>query len=546
MKRTAAFVNPAALSNAASSFPTIGANANRCEASMPFQVALLPSSKRSFSRMAFQTPHSELPRVARGSPTGVTTYSNSQMRFLASSSLPPQQVTNAQPHFRKVLIANRGEISIRVARTCRRLGIPTVAVYVSNDSGSKHITEADEAVCLGSCGAAYTDLNAILDAIKATGADAVHPGYGFLSENADFANAVQELKLERKSEGTPRTVQWLGPPGQAIVDMGCKLRSKEIAKEAGVAIIAGCNDGALDSIEQALALMDSNSNSGLKYPVLLKAAAGGGGKGMRVCRNDRELIEGYPLAKSEGLKFFADGRLLLEQYLEDPHHIEFQVICSKREAENNGEPSIDVAIFAERECSVQRRNQKVVEESPSCLLTEETRLQMMEQTALLCQEVGYEGAGTVEWLVVDDNNGKGDSQAQKFFFLEMNTRLQVEHPVTEAVSYNVDLVEAMLEVGSGRGLPKEWYERATIVETSNNNDGKMLVMPWKGHSIEGRIYAEDPLRGYLPSTGPLVPYKEPKQARSVDDGNQTNNNEFKSSPSYLRLDSGVVEGHVGT
>jgi len=412
------------------------------------------------------------------------------------------------------------------------LGIPTVAVYASNDAGSKHVREADEAVCLGSSGTAYTDLPSLVKAIEATGADAVHPGYGFLSENADFANAVQELG-----------VVWLGPPAQAILDMGCKLRSKDIAREAGVAIIPGCDDGALESVEEALALMDSENpgNNGMEYPVLLKAAAGGGGKGMRICRNDQELIEGYPLAKSEGLKFFADGRLLLEQYLEDPHHIEFQVICSKRE-KDGGDPTVDVAIFAERECSVQRRNQKVVEESPSCLLTEGTRRHMMEQTALLCQTVGYEGAGTVEWLVVDSKNKESN---QKFYFLEMNTRLQVEHPITEAVSHNVDLVEAMLEVGSGRGLPGDWYDRAEVVETSNDNDGKMLVMPWKGHSIEGRIYAEDPLRGYLPSTGPLVPYKEPTQALSVDDGSNSGQG-IDDSSSYLRLDSGVVEGHVVT
>jgi propionyl-CoA carboxylase alpha chain len=412
------------------------------------------------------------------------------------------------------------------------LGIPTVAVYASNDAGSKHVMEADEAVCLGSSGTAYTDLPSLVKAIEATGADAVHPGYGFLSENADFANAVQELG-----------VVWLGPPAQAILDMGCKLRSKDIAREADVAIIPGCDDGALESVEEALALMDSENpgNNGMEYPVLLKAAAGGGGKGMRICRNDQELIEGYPLAKSEGLKFFADGRLLLEQYLEDPHHIEFQVICSKRERDDS-DPTVDVAIFAERECSVQRRNQKVVEESPSCLLTEKTRRHMMEQTALLCQTVGYEGAGTVEWLVVDS---KSMESAQKFYFLEMNTRLQVEHPITEAVSHNVDLVEAMLEVGSGRGLPRDWYDRAEVVETSNDNDGKMLVMPWKGHSIEGRIYAEDPLRGYLPSVGPLVPYKEPTQALSVDDGTNSGQG-IDDSSSYLRLDSGVVEGHVGT
>jgi propionyl-CoA carboxylase alpha chain len=545
-----------------------GGNVNRFDsATTSSGIALFDPSKRSFSRLASQTPYSESRTSTRTiKPTGVWVHNVSPLRSFSSSPVEQQQQQQKPPHFRKVLIANRGEISIRVATTCRRLGIPTVAVYASNDAGSKHVKEAGEAVCLGgnSSTAAYTDLPSLLKAIQETGADAVHPGYGFLSENANFANAVQELRVEvetaaanddEKGERKVVAVKWLGPPAQAIRDMGCKLRSKDIAREAGVAIIPGCDDGALESVEEALELMNSNnSKHGLEDPVLLKAAAGGGGKGMRICRNDQELIEGYPLAQSEGLKFFADGRLLLEQYLENPHHIEFQVICSKRRQQNNsggGNPAVDVAIFVERECSIQRRNQKVVEESPSCLLTEATRRQMMEQTVLLCQTVGYEGAGTVEWLVVDDNNHKGGDMSdtgemssnappplQKFFFLEMNTRLQVEHPITEAVSYNVDLVEAMLEVGSGRGLPEDWYERAEVLDTANDNAGKMLVMPWKGHSIEGRIYAEDPLRGYLPSTGPLVPYKEPSQARSVDYGKETDG-------SYLRLDSGVMEGHVG-
>ncbi|VEU38643.1 unnamed protein product [Pseudo-nitzschia multistriata] len=454
------------------------------------------------------------------------------------------------PPFRKVLIANRGEIAIRVARTCRRLGIPTVAVYASNDTDSSHVSECDEAVCLGTGGvSSYLDTDRIAEAIRSTEADAVHPGYGFLSENAGFAEAVASLG----SKG--ETVAWLGPPPQAIRDMGCKLRSKAIAREAGVAIIPGGeSEGALDSLEDALEAM-RKSGSSLRYPVLLKAAAGGGGKGMRICYDDRELIEAYPMARSEGLKFFADDRLLLEQYLEEPHHIEFQVVCSKATGNGDGDlnadghssnSQIDVAIFAERECSVQRRNQKVVEESPSCLLTEETRRKMMEQTTLLCQSVGYEGAGTVEWLVVGGESNR--DQAQDFYFLEMNTRLQVEHPITEAVSGGLDLVEAMLEVGAGRGLPREWYETAEVVEEAGGN-GRMLVMPWKGHAIEGRIYAEDPLRGYLPSTGPLLPYMEPPRAVRVSDGGASSSSSWAGTDgvaSYLRLDSGVVEGHVVT
>lgn len=422
-----------------------------------------------------------------------------------------------------------------MARTCRRLGIPTVAVYATNDAHSLHVTECDEAYCLGP---SYLDPPAILRALETTGADALHPGYGFLSENAEFAKAV-----------VGADVVWLGPPPMAIVDMGCKLRSKEIAKEAGVAIIpGGDNDGALNSLEDTLELMRTAAgrSDGLRYPVLLKAAAGGGGKGMRICYNEEELTEGYPLAKSEGLKFFADDRLLLEQYLEDPHHIEFQVVCDKRP-----DGKVDVAIFAERECSVQRRNQKVVEESPSCLLREETRRRMMEQTTLLCQSVGYEGAGTVEWLVTDSDYSN-NSERQHFYFLEMNTRLQVEHPITEAVAGDhVDLVAAMLRVGAGEGLPTDWYETAEVVEmpgsgndsSDSDSGGKMLVMPWNGHAIEGRIYAEDPLRGYLPSTGPLVPYREPSEASTVSDVKGPSS---ERGASYLRLDSGVTEGHVVT
>lgn len=287
---------------------------------------------------------------------------------------------------------------------------------------------------------------------------------------------------------------------------------------------------------------------------------------MRICYNDQELIKYFPIAKLEGLKYFADDRLLIEKYVKNPHHIELQVVCSynNNDNDNNGSTSTyDVAIFVERECSIQRRNQKVVEESPSTLLLDETRAAMMRQTAKLCHSVGYVGAGTVEWLVESTTTNKKNEQEkqQHFYFLEMNTRLQVEHPITEAVS-SVDLVEAMLHVGSSttNGLPSDWYDRATIITTTDDNgnydDNKdnntnddttvpakmnILVMPFKGHSIEGRIYAEDPTNGYLPSTGPLLPYKEPMNAITVD--NDTSS--LSNSLSYLRLDSGVAEGHVG-
>jgi propionyl-CoA carboxylase alpha chain len=396
-----------------------------------------------------------------------------------------------------------------------------------------------------------------------------------------------ELPVEEEERNKNKKVTWLGPRASAIRDMGCKVRSKEIAKDAGVTIIPGM-DGELQSIDNALEIMNNYNIYNLDYPILLKAAAGGGGKGMRICYNEKELIEFYPLAQSEGLKYFNDDRLLIEKYINNPHHIEFQVICSpsndnnntNNNTNNNNERSIDVAIFPERECSIQRRNQKVIEESPSYnLLTEETRHTMMIQTAKLCQQVQYIGAGTIEWLVEsdnddnnnnnndddDDDDGQNENQKkQQFYFLEMNTRLQVEHPITESIT-NTDLVDAMLRVGSGNGLPLDWYNVATTITPASNddndNDGDILVIPWKGHSIEARIYAEDPLRGYLPSTGPLVPYKEPYGAITVLGKEKTKEveveNEIISSPSssgmdldlssssYLRLDSGVAEGHVG-
>eukprot|EP00339_Tiarina_fusa_P012865 CAMPEP_0117003228 /NCGR_PEP_ID=MMETSP0472-20121206/4616_1 /TAXON_ID=693140 ORGANISM="Tiarina fusus, Strain LIS" /NCGR_SAMPLE_ID=MMETSP0472 /ASSEMBLY_ACC=CAM_ASM_000603 /LENGTH=735 /DNA_ID=CAMNT_0004703803 /DNA_START=155 /DNA_END=2362 /DNA_ORIENTATION=- len=399
---------------------------------------------------------------------------------------------STDPPFSKVLIANRGEISQRVARTCNDLGIKTVAVYSTADAKAPFVKAADEAICVGPAASSDSYLNVpnVLQAIRDTGAQAVHPGYGFLSENADFCQSIE-------GEG----VVWLGPPVSAIHDMGDKIRSKEIAEAAGVSIIPGY-DGTIESLEHCLEVSNQ-----VGYPVLVKAAAGGGGKGMRTCYNDAEVREAYPMAKSEAKKFFADDRLLVEKFIENPHHIEFQVLCSPPPGGKLEKPEdLQVVVFHERECSIQRRNQKVVEESPSCLLTQETRLKMVEQVKRLCQKVGYVSAGTVEWLVDEEQN---------FYFLEMNTRLQVEHPITEAVS-GVDLVKGMLWVGAGRGFPPELQIEGDL-------------FPAKGHAIEGRIYAEDPVRGYLPSTGPLVKYKEPA---------------FSNGESYLRLDSGVVEGHV--
>ena len=339
---------------------------------------------------------------------------------LKSWTFASQRCFSSEPPFSKVLIANRGEICQRVIKTCHDLGIKTVAIYSTADSKAPFVTAADEAICVGPAPASESYLNVenVLKAVRDTGSQAVHPGYGFLSENAGFCQSIE-------NEG----VKWLGPPVSAIQDMGDKIRSKEIAEAAGVNIIPGY-DGEIESLDHAIEVSNQ-----IGYPVLVKAAAGGGGKGMRTCYSDDEVREAYPLAKSEAKKFFADDRLLVEKFIENPHHIEFQVLCSPPPGGKLNSPEdLQVVVFPERECSIQRRNQKVVEESPSCLLTEETRLKMAEQVKQLCQKVGYVSAGTVEWLV-DEN--------QNFYFLEMNTRLQVEHPITEAVS-GVDLVKGMV------------------------------------------------------------------------------------------------------
>jgi propionyl-CoA carboxylase alpha chain len=315
-------------------------------------------------------------------------------------------------------------------------------------------------------------------------------GYGFLSENAAFCRAVTERGV------------FLGPTANAIHQLGDKLQSKALAITAGVEVVPG-HDGVVESLDQALQITHESLGG---YPVLLKAAAGGGGKGMRTCWNDQDLREAWNLTKAEAAKFFSDDRLLLEKYIERPHHIEFQVMA----APSADGTTTDVVVFPERECSIQRRNQKIIEETPSVLLREETRLAMAEQVRKLCQIVSYQSAGTCEFLVDEE---------QIFYFLEMNTRLQVEHPVTEAIC-GVDLVKAMLWVGAGWGLPEE---------LQSHTSG---IMPFQGHAIEARIYAEDPLRGFLPSTGSLTQYVEP----SMEDN---------TPESYIRIDSGVEPGHVG-
>lgn len=416
-------------------------------------------------------------------PLGTTTAS--AYRFRSTST----HDSNDRP-FDRVLIANRGEIALRVMKTCHALGIETVAIYSTADAQAPFVQAATHAVCVGptAASASYLNVEAVLDAVRETGAQAVHPGYGFLSENAKFATSVQEAGAV-----------WLGPPPHAVWKLGDKLESKQIASDANVTIIPGY-DSPVESMEQALDLC----NNKIGYPVLLKAASGGGGKGMRVCHNDQDIKESWGIAKSEAMKFFSDDRLLLEKYIVNPHHIEFQVLASSKAEE--------VVVFPERECSIQRRNQKVIEETPSTLLDDATRQAMAAQVKQLCQVVGYESAGTVEWLVDENLN---------FYFLEMNTRLQVEHPVSESVC-GVDLVKGMLWVGAGWGLPPEFQLPPN-----------QLILPHKGHAIEARIYAEDPLRGFLPSTGPLSTYVEPNMAANTADR-------------YLRLDSGVVAGQAIT
>jgi propionyl-CoA carboxylase alpha chain len=379
--------------------------------------------------------------------------------------------------FRKILIANRGEIAVRVIRTARRMGIDTVAVYSEADRGAPHVEMADEAVAIGPgpAGESYLVAERIVAAARETGADAVHPGYGFLAENAAFAGAL-------KAAG----IVFVGPPAAAIEAMGDKLRSKQIAKQAGVAIVPGHADVIADADEAAGIAVD------IGYPVMIKASAGGGGKGMRVAANEAALREGFERARSEARSAFGDDRLLVEKFIEEPRHIELQVLA---DAHGN------VIHLGERECSIQRRHQKIVEEAPSPFLDTETRAAMGTQAVALAKAVGYQSAGTVEFIV---------DAARNFFFLEMNTRLQVEHPVTELV-VGIDLVDEMIRIAAG--------ERLRL----GQNDVRLT-----GWAVEARIYAEDPTRGFLPSVGRLTGYRPP--AEGVTDGVTT------------RVESGVVEG----
>ncbi len=375
--------------------------------------------------------------------------------------------------FNKILIANRGEIACRIMATARRLKIATVAVYSEADRRALHVQMADEAVCIGPAASADSYLRGdnIIDACRTTGAEAVHPGYGFLSENAQFVESL-----------CAAGITFIGPKAQAITAMGDKITAKKIAEEAGVNVIPGFT-GVLRDAAHALVIA-----ADVGYPVMLKASAGGGGKGMRVAWDEDQCREGFERAASEARSSFGDDRIFMEKYIQNPRHIEIQIM-----ADNHGH----VIYLGERECSIQRRHQKIIEEAPSPLLDAQTRVRMGEQAVLLARAVDYCSAGTVEFVADAERN---------FYFLEMNTRVQVEHPVTEAIP-GLDLVELMLQVSAGETLPI--------------NQAQVSLQGW---ALECRLYAEDPVRGFLPSTGRLVRYCAPRRGNGV------------------RLDSGVEEG----
>jgi propionyl-CoA carboxylase alpha chain len=370
--------------------------------------------------------------------------------------------------FRKILIANRGEIACRVIKTAKKMGIATVAVYSEADKDARHVELADEAVLLGPAPSreSYLVADKIIAAAKRTGAQAIHPGYGFLSENEAFARRVEEEGLV-----------FIGPKHHSIAAMGDKIASKKLANEAKVNTIPGYND-AIETPEAALEIA-----KGIGYPVMIKASAGGGGKGLRVAYNDKEAFEGFSSCRNEARNSFGDDRVFIEKFVEEPRHIEIQVL---------GDAHGNLVYLHERECSIQRRHQKVIEEAPSPFISDATRRAMGEQAVALARAVQYQSAGTVEFVVGKD---------QSFYFLEMNTRLQVEHPVTECIT-GLDLVEQMIRVAAGEKLG---FTQADI--------------PRQGWAIECRINAEDPLRGFLPSTGRLVHYQPP--AATLEQGTVT-------------------------
>jgi len=384
--------------------------------------------------------------------------------------------------FEKILIANRGEIACRVIKTARKMGVKTVAVYSDADRDARHVSLADESVYLGPAPSreSYLVADKIIAACKQTGAQAVHPGYGFLSENEEFARRIEE-------EG----ITFIGPKHYSIAAMGDKIASKKLANEAKVNTIPGWNE-AIESAERAVQIAKD-----IGYPVMIKASAGGGGKGLRVAFNDKEAFEGFTSCRNEARNSFGDDRVFIEKFVEEPRHIEIQVL---------GDSQGNVIYLNERECSIQRRHQKVIEEAPSPFITDATRKAMGEQAVALAKAVKYQSAGTVEFVVGKD---------QSFYFLEMNTRLQVEHPVTECIT-GLDLVELMIRVAAGEPLPL----RQADVQRN-------------GWAIECRINAEDPFRNFLPSTGRVVRFQTPKESMWAADTEHLQG---------VRVDTGVMEG----
>lgn len=374
---------------------------------------------------------------------------------------------------KKLLIANRGEIACRIIKTCKKMGIKTVAVYSQADTNSLHVQQADEAIHIGDSAAnmSYLNANKIVDAVKMSGADAVHPGYGFLSENAQFAKLLQKYYIN-----------FVGPSVEAIQQMGDKIQAKKLAKQAGVNVVPGYM-GAIDSADEAVKIAEE-----IGYPIMLKAAAGGGGKGIRVVRSSDEMLQAFQSTQNEARNSFADPRTFIEKFIENPRHIEIQLM---------GDKHGNYVCLGERECSIQRHHQKVIEEAPSIFIDEETRQEMYRQAVLLSEQVGYFSAGTVEYIVDTEKN---------FYFLEMNTRLQVEHPVTELIT-GYDIVELMIKIARGERLPLQ------------QSDVKL-----KGWAFESRIYAEDPTCGFIPSTGRVYTYKQPEKSENI------------------RVDTGIYEG----
>ncbi len=384
--------------------------------------------------------------------------------------------------FTKILIANRGEIACRIIASAKKMGIATVAVYSDADKDARHVRMADEAVRIGGAPSRESYLlgDVIIQACKDTGAQAVHPGYGFLSENEAFSKAVEA-----------NGIAFIGPKYQAIAAMGDKIASKKLALAAGVNTIPGWND-AIESPEKAVQIAKD-----IGYPVMIKASAGGGGKGLRVANNDQEALEGFASCRNEALNSFGDDRIFIEKFVQEPRHIEIQIV---------GDSQGNVLYLNERECSIQRRHQKVIEEAPSPFITDATRKAMGEQAVALAKAVNYQSAGTVEFVVGKD---------QDFYFLEMNTRLQVEHPVTECIT-GLDLVELMIRVAAGEPLP---LQQADVKR--------------EGWAMECRINAEDPFRNFLPSTGRLVRFAPPTQTMWQGD---------TSANFGVRVDTGVYDG----